>query len=113
MWLAIGSALPARVRACANGQRSGIAGSFDQRRLLVRPGDAVSVTDNSGREVSGRIAELTPATLTVVVRGNSREWTEKDVRKIRHRRSDPLSNGALWGAWASERRPPPLCRGDL
>lgn len=75
----------------------GIAGSFEQLQLLVRPGDKVTVTDTSGRESSGRISELSTSGLTVLVNGARQEFTEREVTTIRQRRQDSLANGALWG----------------
>jgi hypothetical protein len=75
----------------------GIARTFDQLQLLVRPGDTVSVTDDSGRETTGRIADLTATSLVFDQNGQQRQWREQDVVRIRQRRSDSLSNGALIG----------------
>ena len=75
----------------------GIAGSFEQLQLLVRPGDKVTVTDTSGRESSGRISELSDSGLTVLVNGARQEFTEREVTTIRQRRQDSLGNGAVWG----------------
>ncbi len=75
----------------------GIAGSFEQLRLLVRPGDTVVVHDSGGGHTRGRIGALSPATLVLQGRSETREFHEVDVRTISARRSDPLGNGALWG----------------
>lgn len=74
-----------------------LAGSFDQLRVLVKPGDTIRVTDGAGQEARGRIATLTSTSLELLVAGNRRNFLESDVRTIRHRRSDPLANGAKWG----------------
>jgi hypothetical protein len=78
-------------------EAQGIAATFQELRLLVRPGDTVMVTDTAGREVRGRIAELSPPALTLTIDGARRDLMEADVATIRHRRGDPLGNGALWG----------------
>jgi hypothetical protein len=74
-----------------------IAGSFDQLRVLVKQGDRVRVTDASGREVVGRIADLGPSSLALLADGARRDFTEKEISTIRQRRSDSVANGALWG----------------
>ncbi len=75
----------------------GIARTFDQLQLLVRPGDRVTVRDAQGNETSGRITSLSPAALALAARGAMHDFRETDVTTIRQRRQDPLSNGALWG----------------
>ena len=74
-----------------------LAGSFDQLRVLVKPGDTIRVTDDAGQEARGTIAALTSTSLELLVAGSRRNFLESDVRTIRHRRSDPLGNGAKWG----------------
>ena len=83
--------------ATATVEAQGIANSFTELRLLVRPGDTVSVTDTTGREVTGKIAELSPSSLALVVSGRRRDLREVDVTTIRQRRGDSLQNGALIG----------------
>lgn len=74
-----------------------IAGSFDQLRVLVKPGDKITVTDDAGREVTGSIAELSPSSLALVAGGQRRSLQATDINTIRQRRSDSLANGAKWG----------------
>jgi hypothetical protein len=74
-----------------------LAGSFDQLRVLVKPGDTVRVTDSTGQEARGTIATLSSTSLELLVEGNRRSFLETDVQTIRQRRSDPLGNGAKWG----------------
>jgi hypothetical protein len=73
------------------------AGSFDQLRVLVKAGDRVAVTDASGGEVRGTIADLSRSALALTVDGSQRVFAEPDVATIRQRRSDSLANGAKWG----------------
>ncbi len=75
----------------------GIAGSFEQLRLLVRAGETVTVRDRAGNDTRGRISSLSPERLLLESGSQSREFRETDVSTIRARRSDSLSNGALWG----------------
>jgi hypothetical protein len=90
LWL-LTMALASRAEA------QGIAASFDQLRLLVRPGDTVSVTDTTGREVTGKIVALSSSSLALTIDRTRRELTEPDVTTIRQRRNDSLANGAKWG----------------
>lgn len=75
----------------------GIASSFDQLRLLVRPGDTITVRDGAGTDTRGRIGSLSTETLVLNVGGRTRAYRQDDVTTIRTKRSDSLSNGALWG----------------
>ena len=53
---------------CAGGTRvgaQGVASSFDQLGVLVKPGDKISLVDVTGREAEGRIAKLSRDTLTL------------------------------------------------
>jgi hypothetical protein len=74
-----------------------LAGSLNQLRVLVKPGDTVTITDASGREIRGTIAELSSASLELLVEGSRRPFLESDIKMIRQRRPDSLSNGAKWG----------------
>lgn len=74
-----------------------VAGSFDQLRVLVKPGDKVTVTDDAGRETTGRIAELSSSSLALIADGERRDLQATQVNTIRQRRSDSLANGAKWG----------------
>src|SRR5688500_11869267 len=77
------------------------ATSFDQLSVLVRPGDTVTVTPDSGTPFSGKISSLSSSGLTLLVGKELRAVQENDVATIRHRRrQDSLSNGALWGLGA-------------
>jgi hypothetical protein len=72
--------------------------SFEQLQLLVKPGDNIYVTDSSGQTTKGRIAELSPSSLGLVVKGVRRNLSQIDVREIRQWRGDSLKNGTLIGA---------------
>jgi hypothetical protein len=66
-------------------------------QVLVKPGDTVIVTDAAGRETTGKIAGLSPSSLSLLAEGARREWTENDVTTIKQRRADSLGNGAIYG----------------
>jgi hypothetical protein len=81
----------------ADARAQGIASSFTELRLLVRPGDRISVTASDGAELTGRLARLSPSALTLTVGGRTRDFQEADVTTIQQRRPDSLGNGALIG----------------
>ena len=83
---------------CAGGTRveaQGVASSFDQLAVLVKPGDKISVVDVTGREAEGRIGTLSRDALTLVTKAGPRVLGEGDVAQIRQRRDDSLKNGAI------------------
>jgi hypothetical protein len=82
--------------ASSPAEAQGIASSYDQLRLVVRPGDTVTVVDAKGRESTGRIADLS-SSLVLQVKGERVEVLERDVQTIRQRKRDSLWNGVLWG----------------
>ncbi|MCU0256656.1 MAG: hypothetical protein MUF60_07915, partial [Vicinamibacterales bacterium] len=55
------------------------AQSFEQLRVLVAQGDTLLVTDETGREVTGRLTDLAAASLTLEVGGAPRTWAAADV----------------------------------
>lgn len=88
---------------CVGGTRveaQGVASSFDQLSVLVKPGDKITVVDLAGREAEGRIGMLSRDRLTLVTPAGPREVGEVDVAQIRQRRGDSLQNGAIIGAAA-------------
>jgi hypothetical protein len=42
-----------------------LAATFDQLRVLVKPGDMLTITDTAGRKVQGRVSEVTPSMLAL------------------------------------------------
>jgi hypothetical protein len=81
----------------ATGGAQELAGSFDQLRVLVKPGDTVRVTDSRGQEVRGSIANLSPSSLALQAGEGRRTFLETDIAAIHQRRNDSLANGAKWG----------------
>ena len=77
--------LLAATASLAEAQR---ASSFMQLPLLVGPGDTVTVTDRTGRELKGKIAALSPSTLALLADGIRHDLTDADVAFIRQRRPD-------------------------
>jgi hypothetical protein len=79
----------------ANAQQ--IAGNFDQLRVLVAPGDTLTVTDASGARMQGKLTQLSGSGLVLDVSGVLRQLQDTAVVTIEKRGSDPLKNGALMG----------------
>jgi hypothetical protein len=72
--------------------------SFDalQAASLLQPGDAIEVTDVTGRGVKGRLSTLSAASLAILTDApRPRIFPEADVTAIRRR--DSLLNGLLIG----------------
>jgi hypothetical protein len=58
----------------------------------------VKVTDTSGTETTGTVADVSPSSLALLVNGVRRELPETQVRQITRRRGSRLGRGALIGA---------------
>jgi hypothetical protein len=100
--LAVGSALC--LLLCAGpgpAEAQGVAWSFEQLGVLVKPGDKITVVDAAGTRADGRIGLLTGDTLTLATPAGLRNLAEADVTEIRQRRQDSLTNGAIIGAAAA------------
>ena len=74
-----------------------VASSFEQLRVLVKAGDTITVTDASGRDVTGTISHVSASTLGLVVAGTPRDLGETDVAVISERIHGSLATGAKWG----------------
>ena len=72
--------------------------SFDQLNTRLKPGDTVWVTDAGGREITGRIRNLSAASLLLDAGGTPRDFQAEQVGTIRLRPKDSLKNGVLLGA---------------
>lgn len=72
--------------------------SFDQLKVLVTPGDTISVTDASGHEVTGRLVRLDAAALALAVGSETRTLGASDVQRVRRRMNDSVLQGTLIGA---------------
>lgn len=71
------------------------AGTFDQLPVLVQPGETLTVTNDSGERVRGKLSQLSPSSLVLDVLGTQREFQSTDVNTIE--KPDSLKNGALIG----------------
>ncbi len=83
------------VAATAEAQQ--IAGTFDQLRVLVKPGDTLTITDAAGQRLGGKLADLSDSSLVIEVAGTRRILQGAEVDIIEKRGSDSLKNGALIG----------------
>src|SRR6476469_8888623 len=74
-----------------------IAGNFDQLRVLVKSSDSIGVRDTQGREVRGRLLDLSPGSIAILSDGVRREFAAADVDTITASRHGNLATGAKWG----------------
>ena len=74
-----------------------ISHSFTELEKQVAVGESITVTDETGHELAGKISELSPISLTLLV--DRKPWTlsENQVRRVQQRRFDSLANGVLIG----------------
>jgi hypothetical protein len=61
----------------------------------IKPGDEISVTERQGRESSGHLTTLSPATMTLLVNGVDRDIPLDEIGRVE--RADSLWDGALVG----------------
>ena len=90
-------AVAAVALSVASAEAQDVAGTFDQLRVLVKPGDTVSITDSAGLRVRGRLTDISPTSLGVDVSGKRREFLQLDIDRIARKGDDSLANGALIG----------------
>ena len=94
VWLAgTVSAQPLRV---PSGQQP--VSSFVELKSWINPGETVFVLDAAGREIKGRAASLSAASLTVAFDTTRQRFDAADVRRIDRQRRDSVRNGVLIGA---------------
>jgi hypothetical protein len=72
-----------------------VARSFEELQPILKVGQTVVVTDDSGRQTKGRLTDVSPSAL-VVSTPDTRTFAEGTVAEIRS--PDSLSNGVLIGA---------------
>ena len=70
--------------------------SFDQLNTRLKIGDTIYVTDAQGREIKGKIRELTLSAM-MLDRDGSTTMKADDVRLVTQRKGHPIGKGALWG----------------
>ena len=78
-------------------QAQTVATTLEQLTFKVKAGDTIYVTDQTGREKSASIVDISPSTLTVRMAGAIHEFTGPEVQRIRKRLPDSLWTGGLIG----------------
>ena len=73
-----------------------MARTFDDLRAEVHRGEIVSVTDQGGTKVKGRVAKISATSIDLLVNDDSRKWAASDVARITQRRGH-AGRGALIG----------------
>ena len=74
------------------------AQSLEQLKVLVAPGDDLTVFDPPGATTRGKLSAITPEELVLDVGGDVRRWRQADIRAIQLREKDSIVNGILSGA---------------
>ena len=74
--------------------------SFDQLNTRLRVGDTIWVTDAQGREITGKIRDLSATSLLLDAGGTPQDLQAARVATIQLQPKDSLKNGVLWGALA-------------
>jgi hypothetical protein len=78
-------------------QEAPIAQTFDDLQAIVHRDDSLTVTDDQGHEVRGRLFELSSAALVLQVDGKRIELARDAVYTVTKRRGDSLKNGTMTG----------------
>jgi hypothetical protein len=81
----------------AEAQAVEAAASFEQLQMLVRPGNVITVVDDTGAKLRGRLISLSSSSLQLDLGNGQRTFEQARVRTIRQRRGDSLANGAWSG----------------
>ncbi len=71
--------------------------SFDQVLTRVKVGDTAFVTDATGREVKGKVLDLSAASVALRSGSERQEFSAAQVSMLRWQKPDSLANGALIG----------------
>jgi hypothetical protein len=93
VWLASASLIVVPVLAAAQAPVT----SFDQVPTRVKIGDTVFVSDATGREVKGKVLDLSAASLALRSGSERQEFSAAQVKSLTWQKSDSLGNGALIG----------------
>src|SRR5688572_24816054 len=74
------------------------ASSFGELAANLKLGKTVHVTDEAGRKVKGKMTDLSPSSLDVLVDGKKETFAESSVREISERRRYTGAGAATGGA---------------
>jgi hypothetical protein len=94
-WLACTTVLLILAMGVSTTEAQEVAHSLDELRPLVRVGETLIVTDQQGQETQGTVAEISSASLGLIVSGTRTDFSETDLDTIGRR--DSRWNGTLWG----------------
>lgn len=72
-----------------------VAGSFEELRQVLKKGQTVVVTDASGQRIRGKVGDVSPSSITVLI-PDARTFGEGTVAEVR--RANSWKKGALIGA---------------
>jgi hypothetical protein len=96
-----------------SGTAQTVARTFDDLRGTAHRDETVFVTDQTGTTVKGRVIEISPTVITLLVRGDLRQWPATDVSWVTQRRRHAgrgavmgLAFGAFYGAILAVTDPP-------
>jgi hypothetical protein len=81
----------------AGASAQSVSRSFTDLERQLAVGESITVTDETGHELAGKISELSPTSLTLLVDRQPRTFSENQVRRVQQRRFDSLWNGVLIG----------------
>jgi hypothetical protein len=96
-WIVAAAIGAAAVTPSRAGAQDIIGTSFDQVKMLVRLGDTVTVTNASGQQTTGMLADLSSGSVALLVDGTRRDIGIGDVATIHQRRTGSLAKGAKIG----------------
>ena len=72
--------------------------AFDRLSEVLKTGDLIEIADTSGREIRGRLSELTDCSIVVTLSGTNRAtvlWNGvKKIRRLRAARSSDIATAA-------------------
>ena len=69
--------------------------SFHKLAALVESGDRITVTDTAGQEQTGRVVDVSPSALALLINGERLDYREEHVDTIH--RTDSVENGIWFG----------------
>jgi hypothetical protein len=72
--------------------------TLDQLGLIVSKGELVTVWDQTGRQVRGRVIEVRTDQLVIDAGDIARAWSADELREVRRHTADSVLNGAIIGA---------------
>ena len=78
----------------ASGQ---VVQTFEEVQGRLQRGEEVYVSDGAGPEMKGKVSDISPSSLQLLVNGERRDFDAVSVRRIDRVVRDPLKNGILWG----------------